>query len=48
MKVKNFPAHKLLRQINANRDMSKPYTEDELRKLDVARAVRTKKNRSSR
>lgn len=47
MKPKNFPARKLLRQINAGRDMSKPYSGDELKRLEDARATRTKKKRSS-
>lgn len=45
MKRKNMPARKLLRQLNAGRDMSKPYSEDELQQLDAARAIRTKKSR---
>ena len=46
MKPRNFPARKLLRQINAQRDMSKPYTEEEFAMLANARNVRTKKRRS--
>ena len=47
MKLRNFPARKLLRQMNAQRDMSKPYTTDELKQLNEARDVRTKKRRAS-
>jgi len=46
MKPKNFPARKMLRKINANRDMCKPYTEAELKQIEAARQVRTKKDRS--
>jgi len=46
MKQKNFPARKMLRKINANRDISKPYTEAELKQLEAARQMRTKKDRS--
>jgi hypothetical protein len=48
MKPRNFPARKLQRQINAQRDMSKPYTDEELARLADARNVRTKKDRSSK
>lgn len=37
MKPRNFPARKVMRQINAGRDMSKPYSSDELKRLDIAR-----------
>jgi len=47
MKPRNFPARKLLRKINANRDMSKPYTDTELAAIEKARRIRTKKNRGS-
>jgi len=46
MKPKNFPARKLQRQINAKRDMAKPYTEEEIAMMGAARNIRTKKNRS--
>jgi len=47
MKTKNFPARKLLRQMNANRDRNEPYTDKEIDKLNSARNIRTKKYRGS-
>ena len=47
MKPRNFPAKKVTRRINANRDMSKPYTAEESAAIAEARLIRTKKNRSS-
>ena len=46
MKPKNFPARKLMRQINAKRDMCLPYTGTENALVTEARAIRTKKARS--
>ena len=48
MKPRNFPARKLKRQIDAGRDMSKPYTADELNRIKMARNIRTKKERSGK
>jgi len=47
MKPRNFPARKILRKINANRDMSKPYTDTELTAIEESKRIRTKKNRRS-
>jgi len=47
MKPKNFPARKLLRKINAEKDISIPYTKEETGALKSARFIRTKKNRGS-
>lgn len=45
MKPKSFPARKLIRQLKAPRNMSKPWTEDELNQISAARQIRTKKDR---
>ncbi len=47
MKPMNFPARKLLRQLNAKRDMSTPFTADEIKQLRSAEHIRTKKNRAN-
>jgi len=47
MKPRNFPARRMLRKINATRDMRKPYTDTELTAIEEARRIRTKKNRGS-
>ena len=47
MKPRNFPARKLRRKMVADRDMAEPWTDEELAKLDRARAIRTKKYRGS-
>ena len=44
MKPMNFPARKLMRQLNA---MRVPYTHSEVRALAKARNIRTKKNRAN-
>ena len=44
MKPRNFPARKLARQIKANKELLTDHTN----KLDLARNIRTKKNRSSK
>ena len=47
MKTQNFPARKLKRQMDANRDNSKPYSDEELAKLATAREIKTKKYRGA-
>ena len=47
MKPKNFPARKLLRQLNAKRVLFTTFSESDWARLDAARAIRTKKRRSN-
>lgn len=47
MKTKNFPGRKIRRQINAGRDMSQPYTDEEKARIRKAEHVQSKKRRAS-
>lgn len=49
MRTKNFPARRLARQLRAARDDAyAPWTEDEVKLLTKARAIRSKKSRRAR
>lgn len=47
MKTKNFPGRKVTRQINAGRDMSQPYTDEENARIKRAERVQSKKRRTA-